>query len=915
MAYQAPDNEPDTDSKKEIRLYNPYKDLGIPNQNLYHLPSSPEYLFIEEAERKRRSWGENLTFYTGCGYLGGAIGGGARGLVDGVKSFEAGDTLKLRINRILNSSGHTGRTWGNRLGIIGLLYSGIESAMMETRDTDDVWNSVVAGLGTGALYRISGGVRSAAVAGAVGVVVAGTVVTVKQAFKRYAHLALESLIGTGINVIGSTVDTLTAFLGRSVSLQLISSTQSDENGNGKVVKDTFLEGIIVSLPTLGAGECAFSIHFEWDDSMGIPGAFYIKNYMQVEFFLKTLTLEDVPNQGTIHFVCNSWVYNSKLYKSPRIFFSNKPYLPSETPAPLVKYREEDLKNLRGDGKGERQEHERIYDYDVYNDLGNPDRNENHACPILGGSTTFPYPRRGRTGRYPARNDPNSEKPGDVYVPRDENFGHLKSSDFLANSIKFLTRYVLPAFESVFDMNLTPNEFDSFQDVRDLYEGGIRLTTEVISTISPLPVIKELFRTDGEQVLKFPPPHITQVNKSAWMTDEEFAREMIAGVNPCMIRSLQEFPPKSNLDPTIYGDQNSKITAEVLDLEGCSLEEDYPFSETLKPVAVELSLPHPDGDESGATSKVILPAKDGVESTIWLLAKAYVIVNDSCYHQLMSHWQNLINSDGIIERTFLPSKFSLEMSSAVYKNWVFTDQALPADLIKRGMAVEDSSSPYGIRLVIEDYPYAVDGLEIWFAIKEWVQDYVSLYYPTDNDLKIDPELQNWWKEAVEVGHGDLKDKPWWPKMQTVEELVESCTTIIWTTSALHAAVNFGQYPYGGLILNRPTLSRRLLPEQGTAEYEEMVKSHQKAYLRTITPKLETLIDLTTIEILSKHASDEVYLGEMDNPHWTFDSRALQAFQRFGNKLNEIEEKLTEKNKDGRLSNRIGPVELPYTASSY
>ncbi|RYR38415.1 hypothetical protein Ahy_A09g043456 isoform F [Arachis hypogaea] len=195
---------------------------------------------------------------------------------------------------------------------------------------------------------------------------------------------------------------------------------------------------------------------------------------------------------------------------------------------------------------------------------------------------------------------------------------------------------------------------------------------------------------------------------------------------------------------------------------------------------------------------------------------------------------------------------------------------------KGMAVEDSSSPYGIHLVIEDYPYAVDGLEIWFAIKEWVQDCVSLYYPTDNDLKRDPELQNWWKEAVEVGHGDLKDKPWWPKMQTVEELVESCTTIIWTASALHAAVNFGQYPCGGLILNRPTLSIRLLPEQGTAEYEEMVKSHQKAYLITITPKLETLIDFTTIEILSKHASDEVYLRERDNPHWTFGSRALQPF---------------------------------------
>ncbi|OIW08988.1 hypothetical protein TanjilG_05964 [Lupinus angustifolius] len=803
---------------------------------------------------------------------------------------------------------------------------------------------------------------------------------------------VEGVIGSGLNVIGSTLDGLTAFLGRSVSLQLISATQLDENGNGKVGKDTFLEGIIASLPTLGAGESAFSIHFEWDNSMGIPGAFYIKNYMQVEFYLKSLTLEDVPNHGTIHFVCNSWVYNSKLYnKRERIFFANKTYVPSETPAPLVKYREEELKILRGDGTGERKEWERIYDYDVYNDLGNPDSSEKLVRPILGGSSIHPYPRRGRTGRYPTRKDPKCEKPGEVYVPRDENFGHLKSSDFLIYGLKSLSQYVLPAFQSVFDLNFTPNEFDSFQDVRDLYEGGIKLPLDVISTISPLPVIKELFRTDGEQVLKFPPPHIIQVSKSAWITDEEFAREMLAGVNPCLIRRLQEFPPRSNLDPETYGDQTSKITAEALELDGCTVEEalskqrlfilDYhdvfmPYlrrinqtsaksyatrtilflrdNGTLKPVAIELSLPHPDGDESGAVSKVILPAKEGVESTIWLLAKAYVVVNDSCYHQLMSHWlnthavvepfviatnrqlsvlhpihkllhphyrdtmninalarQSLINADGIIEQTFLPSKYAVEMSSAVYKNWVFPDQALPNDLIKRGVAVADSSSPHGLRLLIEDYPYAADGLEIWAAIKSWVHDYVSLYYAADNDVKSDYELQNWWKEVVEVGHGDLKDKPWWPKMQTLEELIETCTIIIWTASALHAAVNFGQYPYGGFILNRPTTTRRLLPEQGTEEYDEMVKSHQKAYLRTITPKYQTLVDLSVIEILSRHASDEVYLGERDNPHWTSDSRALQAFQKFGNKLKQIEANFAQKNNDASFGNRIGPVELPYT----
>jgi len=91
-----------------------------------------------------------------------------------------------------------------------------------------------------------------------------------------------------------------------------------------VGKETFLDTVITSLPTLGDKQNAFSIEFEWDNDMGTPGAFYIKNYMQGgEFFLVSLTLEDVPNHGTISFVCNSWVYNAKNYKTERIFFANK----------------------------------------------------------------------------------------------------------------------------------------------------------------------------------------------------------------------------------------------------------------------------------------------------------------------------------------------------------------------------------------------------------------------------------------------------------------------------------------------------------------------------------------------------------------------------------------------------------------
>ena len=77
------------------------------------------------------------------------------------------------------------------------------------------------------------------------------------------------------------------------------------------------------------------------------------------------------------------------------------YLPDETPKALRKYREEELLNLRGDGKGEHQEWDRIYDYDVYNDIADPDAGHQFVRPILGG-TRYPYPRRGRTGRPRSR---------------------------------------------------------------------------------------------------------------------------------------------------------------------------------------------------------------------------------------------------------------------------------------------------------------------------------------------------------------------------------------------------------------------------------------------------------------------------------------------------------------------------------
>ena len=77
-------------------------------------------------------------------------------------------------------------------------------------------------------------------------------------------------------------------------------------------------------------------------------------------------------------------------------------LPHDTPLALKKIRRDELLCLRGDGKGERKYAERIYEYDVYNDLGDIDGDISQKRPILGGSVDYPCPRRVRTGRSLAK---------------------------------------------------------------------------------------------------------------------------------------------------------------------------------------------------------------------------------------------------------------------------------------------------------------------------------------------------------------------------------------------------------------------------------------------------------------------------------------------------------------------------------
>ncbi|CAN0924598.1 Linoleate 13S-lipoxygenase 2-1, chloroplastic [Linum grandiflorum] len=786
------------------------------------------------------------------------------------------------------------------------------------------------------------------------------VVTVKQPTE------MLSKIGIGIKDIST-------FFGKTFQLQVVSTQLDSETGLEQPSVKARAKKI-----SENEEEIKYEAKFKISDQLGEVGGVVVVNEHPYEMFVKNIVLHGFVN-GPVRIFCDSWVHINSQNSLKRMFFTTKLpnsdlrfsdtllaiwhavapeqlYLPSETPGGLTRYRKEELNLLRGNGQGKRKQGERIYDYDVYNDLGDPDDNSDLARPVLGGKTN-PYPRRCRTGRPRTKSDPRSEtrSGGELYVPRDEEFSEMKNKYFNRNTFSSVLRAVVPAVGTLW------NEY----------------------------------RGNQSQVLNSLPSCLSR-GRFFCLEDEQFGRQTLAGVNPCCIELVQEWPLKSKLDPEIYGPPESVITTAVVERQiggFMTVEEaikqkklfilDYhdlllPFVSlarqqegtvlygsralffltpvgTLKPVAIELSRPPMDGKPQW--KEVYTPAFcSSTDQWLWKLAKAHVLANDVGYHELVSHWlrthcctepyiiamnrqlsvmhpvyklllphfrntmainslarQALINAGGIIETCCAPLKYAGQLSSAVYaQSWRFDYEALPKDLIRRGMAVEDPSAPHGLKLTIEDYPYASDGLIMWDALEKWVTDYINHYYPDPTLVASESELQAWWTEIRTVGHQDKKDEPWWPRLETRQDLVGILTTIMWVTSGHHAAVNFGQYTFGGHLHFRPTIGRKKMPNEDATdkEWKKFLEKPEAVLLEMYPSQLQASVVLAVLYVLSFHSSDEQYMGKEMDPAWGDEPVIKSAFEKFQGRLMELEGEIDARNANPELRNRNGAGVLPY-----
>ncbi|KAG7025475.1 Linoleate 9S-lipoxygenase 5, chloroplastic [Cucurbita argyrosperma subsp. argyrosperma] len=671
-------------------------------------------------------------------------------------------------------------------------------------------------------------------------------------------------------------------------LEPLASVLREGTGNGKTSKTAKLKEWRSKKKSDGSRISNYKVKLKVEKGFGNPAAFVITNEHKHKFYLKSAFLQ-IPklHPQIIHFDCNSWVYPFNVAAPPRLFFSNTSYIPSQTPRPLVELRKEELIKLRGDGKRENKEWERIYEYDYYDEFSRPE---------LGESSSHPYPRRGRTVQHP-----NSD------VPPDERMRQSKVKGIVSSSVEAALQFLIPTLKA---QHYTTNHFNSF---------------------------------------KFPPESKAKVVSTIKASDIEHNLDGLPLQQAIEDRRIFMLDHHDYLMPFLNRINSSNVFAyasrTLLFLRTDS---------TLKPLAIELSLPYSEA-EGGEISWVYLPAPEGLEAALWQLAKAHVAANDSVYHQLVSHWLHthavvepfiiatrrqlsvmhpvykllnphfkdtmhinslfrsfLLKPDGIFEKILFSGQFSMELSSELYKEWRFNEHGLPADLLKRNMAIRDPDpgNLTGVQLIFPDYPYAEDGLEIWTAIKTWVKSFCSIFYRDDDSVHSDEELQAWWSEIRNVGHGHKFNESGWYELTTLSDLVEALTTLIWTATGLHAAVNSGQYAYASYPLNRPTLCHKFIPSEGTAEYAEFLSDPDKYYLEMLPGKFETALTAALTEVLSHHAKDELYLGRMSSHSWTDNARVRHSFSVFSIELKNIEKRIAERNKDPNRKNRSGPAKIPY-----
>ncbi|XP_068436968.1 polyunsaturated fatty acid lipoxygenase ALOX15B [Clinocottus analis] len=389
-------------------------------------------------------------------------------------------------------------------------------------------------------------------------------------------------------------------------------------------------------------------------------------------------------------------------------------------------------------------------------------------------------------------------------------------------------------------------------------------------------------------------------KAHWKEDWYFGYQCLNGCNPLMLRQIRLLPPNlsvtsamlrpflsegSTLEQELERGSFYLLDFEVLDGVPANIingKQTYLCAPLcllhlncrgqLVPIAIQLQ------QTPGPQNPVFLPSDPGCD---WLLAKMWVRCADFQCHQLGSHFlrthmlgelccvatlRQLPEPHPLHQllmphvRTSLQINFQARMT-LLAANGVFDKavgsglEAIPvllsraSDRIRyESLCVPDDLMQRGVDQLPQSY-YAQDALRVWGALHRFVVGWVDLYYGGDDEVRLDTELQHWITDIN--AHSFNHDSGFPASLQTKAEASTFVTMIIFSCSALHAAVNFSQLDFSLWSPNCPASMSRPPPRVKSLVTEDDVVS----FLPDVS---STCRILTALTLLSQPAVDFVPL---------------------------------------------------------
>jgi len=267
---------------------------------------------------------------------------------------------------------------------------------------------------------------------------------------------------------------------------------------------------------------------------------------------------------------------------------------------------------------------------------------------------------------------------------------------------------------------------------------------------------------------------------------------------------------------------------------------------LKPIAIQL------GQNPGPETPIFIPND---QQDDWMLAKMHLKCADAQVYYLVTY---LLYTQKILEPIYIALQRNMAPNHPVYKllypylkstistsnraktylhnvetvmdtvyslggptkrvlmNKTFSSTSwnqlvFPKDLHHRG--VDDSSK-------LPNYHYRDDGQLVWRETEHFVISMLQDHYPaaTVETIKNDPELQSFISESYTHGLKKMSDFP--TSFNTLHELVEFITTIIWTSSILRSLLEHSQYDNLAWVPIYPGCMLKPAPVKGITKPEDI-----------------------------------------------------------------------------------------------